>query len=120
MPRKYLLLLCLSSSLFLSYCNSNKGENKDATTNTDSKTTQNETSSTSASTPGEERAKISVSLAGGDMAGTYSAVCRDACCSWGIAGENVFGNQYSKTGKGPKELSSFQLIVDNVTQGNKT
>jgi hypothetical protein len=53
------------------------------------------------------------------MAGTYSATCKDGCCSWGIAGENVFGNQYSETGKGAKDLSSVQLIVDNV-KGNIT
>lgn len=53
------------------------------------------------------------------MAGIYSAICKDACCSWGIAGNNVFGNQFSETGKGPKELSSVQLIVDDVT-GNKS
>jgi hypothetical protein len=53
------------------------------------------------------------------MAGSYTATCKNSCCSWGIAGENVFGNQYSETGKGPKELSSVQLIVDNV-KGNVT
>jgi hypothetical protein len=31
----------------------------------------------------------------------------------------MFGNQYSETGKAPKELSSVQLIVDDVT-GNKS
>jgi hypothetical protein len=53
------------------------------------------------------------------MAGTYDAVCTEACCSYGIAGDKTFGNQYSATGKGPKELSSVQLIVDDVT-GNKS
>ena len=54
------------------------------------------------------------------MAGNYTATCKDGCCSWGIAGENVFGNQYSETGKGPKDLSSVQLIVDNVKGNTST
>ena len=66
------------------------------------------------------RSNIKLVITGGDMAGTYEATCSDACCSYGIAGEKVFGNQYSENGKGPKELSSVQLMVDDVTTGTKS
>ena len=115
MPNKP-IIYTLSAFLFLSACNSNKDEkaNKDATQKTDEAKTNN------ASTDKSKRASINVTITGGDMNGSYSAVCTDACCSWGIAGDNVFGNQYSENGKGPKELSSVQLIVDDVKQGNKS
>ena len=74
-------------------------------------------------TPGggnnKPRADIRLTLTGGAFAGTYNATCTDACCSYGIAGETTFGNQYSVTGKGDKELSSVQLVVEDVT-GDKT
>lgn len=66
-----------------------------------------------------EGANIRLIVTGGDMAGTYEAVCKTTCCSHGIAGKNVFGTQYSEEGKGPKELSSVQLMIGDVT-GDKT
>lgn len=96
-------------------------DNKDGGTNESGGSDTSESKSqTTTNTNSEVRANITVTITGGDMAGTYSAECRDACCSWGIAGENVFGNQYSETGKGPKELSSVQLVVDGVTSGKKS
>ena len=66
------------------------------------------------------RAEIKLVLTGGNFAGTYNATCTDACCSYGIADKNTFGNQYSETGKGEKELSSVQLIVEDVTGDKST
>ncbi|QKG51387.1 hypothetical protein [Hymenobacter sp. BRD67] len=39
--------------------------------------------------------------------------------SYGFAGKGQFGNQYSENGKKPNELSSVQLVVDDV-KGDKT
>jgi hypothetical protein len=74
----------------------------------------------SGSSDKKERASIKVVLTGGELAGTYNATCRDACCSYGIAEKTTFGNQYSETGKGEKDLSSVQLIVDDVTGDKST
>ncbi|MDQ2769358.1 MAG: hypothetical protein M3Y54_02510 [Bacteroidota bacterium] len=62
---------------------------------------------------------VHVVIAGGKHAGTYDAVMHDGGASYGMAGEHVFGNQYSESDKKPNELSSVQLTVDNVT-GDKT
>ena len=115
MPNK-LTIYTLAAFLLLSACNSNKDEkaNNETTQKTDEPKTSNP------STDKSKRATIDVTITGGEMNGSYSAVCTDACCSWGIAGENVFGNQYSESGKGPKELSSVQLLVEDVKQGNKS
>lgn len=94
------------------------GEAKKEESKTEQETNQAPASSETDSKK-EARANISVTLTGGDIPGTYQAVCSDACCSYGIAGEKVFGNQYSETGKGAKELSSVQLWIDDVT-GDKT
>lgn len=64
-------------------------------------------------------ANIKLVVTGGDMAGTYEATCSSTCCSHGIAGENVFGIQFTGEGKGEKELTSVQLMAGDVT-GNKT
>src|SRR5687768_5657376 len=103
------LLSGLIAIAFLASCNNNKEDDKDAK---ETKSEQNGTNTQQSTNASSTRAAIHVTLTGGDMAGTYTANCNDGCCSWGIAGENVFGNQYSETGKGPKELSSVQLIVD--------
>lgn len=108
--------LFLAGFIMLAACNDNANTNSnngDTATSTNTPTDETKTDNSAV------RANINVVISGGDMNGTYSAVCKDACCSWGIAGENVFGNQYSETGKGAKELSSVQLVVDGVT-GNKS
>lgn len=117
MQHKTLFFLGFAAFFALASCNDNKEESSELdapATNTEAPTDN------TASEKQEDRATINVTLSGaGDMDGSYSAICRDACCSWGIAGDKVFGNQYSETGKGPKELSSVQLIVDDV-DGNKS
>lgn len=118
MQHKKLFFLGLAAFFALASCNDNKEESSEL----DAPATNTEApADNSASVKQEDRATINVTLSGaGDMDGSYSAICRDACCSWGIAGEKVFGNQYSETGKGPKELSSVQLVVDDVEEGNKS
>lgn len=114
MQNKKLLPLA-AALMLLAACNANN--NAPNTPATDSPKTETTPSQSNAS---EVRSNINVAITGGDMNGTYTAVCRDACCSWGIAGDKVFGNQYSETGKGQKELSSVQLIVDDVTGDKST
>jgi hypothetical protein len=115
--KKDLLCVAAIALLMATSCNNNTdGNSKTASSSDSASTTNTQPSSTSTAS---EKASINVTITGGDMAGTYSATCKDGCCSWGIAGENVFGNQYSETGKGAKDLSSVQLIVDNV-KGNTT
>jgi hypothetical protein len=113
---KQIKLLSLSTVLILLMsCGDNKKPGTPAEPGEKEEQPKPETSKTA----GEPRATIKLTLAGDEMAGTYEAVCKDACCSYGIAGDKIFGNQYSETGKGPKELSSVQLVVNDVT-GNKT
>lgn len=68
----------------------------------------------------ETHGEIRLVMTGGDMAGTYEAVCREACCSYGLAGEETFGMQYSETGKAEKELSSVQMIVEGASDDVNT
>jgi len=56
--------------------------------------------------------EIKITLTGGANAGVYTAVSAEPTCSMGLTGEKSFGNQYSVSGKGDKEFSSLQLIVD--------
>src|SRR5262247_3370376 len=112
--KKDLLYGAAIALLLATSCN-NTDKNSKTASSSDTTSATNDQSSTANTT--SEKANINVTITGGDMAGSYSATCKDGCCSWGIAGENVFGNQYSETGKGAKELSSVQLIVDNV-KGN--
>ncbi len=63
--------------------------------------------------------EITVNLTGGSNAGTYKVSSKESTCSMGLTGEKSFGNQYSETGKGEKELSSVQMIADNYGEAKK-
>jgi hypothetical protein len=63
---------------------------------------------------GEVATTIHLVVQGGPHAGTYDAKSSDITCSYGLAGKETWGNQYSVTGKKPTELSSVQLIVPNA------
>jgi hypothetical protein len=115
MQLKIFVALGLSALVTLTACNDNSDKKSGSSTPSDSSNAGEKPAATNNSTV---RANINVTIGGGDMNGSYSAECRDACCSWGIAGNNTFGNQYSETGKGDKELSSVQLVVANVKEGN--
>jgi hypothetical protein len=109
-----IVLSGVTAMLLMASCNNDNGQTSKATASPDS------SNSATVSSSRADDPNINVTITGGDMAGTYSATCKEGCCSWGIAGDNVFGNQYSETGKGPKELSSVQLIVDNITGNTST
>ena len=99
-------------------CGNNNSSN-DQEKNTGDSTPGAGSTSGETNNQGKEGANIRLVVTGGEMAGTYEAVCKTTCCSHGIAGENVFGTQYSEDGKAPNELSSVQLMIGNVT-GDKT
>lgn len=112
---------CIVFFLLLATCAS-CGNNKTAESTTTTTTTVSgeEAGPATASPSGKApTAKVHVVVGSGPHAGTYDASCPTACCSYEIAGDNIFGNQYSETGKKPNELSSVQLVVNDVT-GNKT
>lgn len=73
------------------------------------------TSASSASdAPGAAKGKIHLEVSGGANAGTYDVEMKDAGCSYGLAGEHAWGNQYSIDTTDPKQLSSLQLIVPDA------
>jgi hypothetical protein len=68
------------------------------------------TAATDAST-GASKGKIHLEVTGGANAGTYDVEMKDAGCSYGLAGEHAWGNQYSIDTTDPKQFSSLQLVV---------
>ena len=114
------LLYAMIAFMLITSCNNSNQPNPKASSSSDSATASTSATQPASTNTGTEKAGINVRITGGDMAGSYSATCKEGCCSWGIAGDNIFGNQYSETGKGPKELSSVQLIVDNVKGNTST
>jgi hypothetical protein len=118
MQKKTLLYVC-TALIMLASCNNESKETETTSKDSTNANTTDENSIDKANMP--VMANINVTITGGEMAGTYTASCKEGCCSWGIAGEKIFGNQYSETGKSLKELSSVQLVVDDVTStGKKT
>lgn len=111
---KQKLIVILLVAFFAGCSNDNKTAGSETTKDSSGK--QETTTAAPLSGP---HANIKLVITGGEMAGTYEAVCQESCCSFGIAGDKTFGTQYSVEGKGPKELSSVQMIVNDVT-GNKT
>ena len=63
---------------------------------------------------GGEATTIHLVVGGGPHAGTYDATSDALTCTYGFAGPGSWGNQYSVTGKSPKEFSSLQLIVPDT------
>lgn len=63
---------------------------------------------------GASKGKIHLEVTGGANAGTYDVEMKDAGCSYGLAGEHAWGNQYSIDATDPKEFSSLQLVVPDT------
>ncbi|MFI5185343.1 MAG: hypothetical protein ACHQF0_01315 [Chitinophagales bacterium] len=120
MVNKKVLFYGATALLLMASCNNSN--------NTDSHKEQRSTpaklpdsSKTETISPNEPPANpnIFLTIAGGEMAGNYSAACKEGCCSWGISGDNIFTCQYSEMRAGAKGISVVQLLVDNV-KGNKS
>lgn len=81
---------------------------------TPAKTSDGESTFQVAAPTGKAATTIHLVVQGGPHAGTYDARSSDITCSYGLAGEGAWGNQYSVTGKKPNEFSSLRLIVPNA------
>ena len=55
---------------------------------------------------------ITLEIGAGPHQGSYETTSRDVTCSYGYAGEGLWGNQYSIDASTPETFSSLQLIVD--------
>jgi len=69
---------------------------------------------TSGASAGAAKGKIHLEVSGGANAGTYDVEMKDAGCSYGLAGEKAWGNQYSIDTTDPKQFSSLQLVVPDA------
>ena len=67
-----------------------------------------------AASAGAAKGKIHLEVAGGANAGSYDVDMKDGGCSYGLAGETAWGNQYSTDTTDPKQLSSLQLVVPDA------
>jgi len=63
---------------------------------------------------GGKATTIHLVVGGGPHAGSYDATSESLTCTYGFAGPGSWGNQYSVSGKSPKEFSSLQLIVPDT------
>jgi hypothetical protein len=97
------VLIFLATSLFLFACN-----NSSNTKNVSPAAT------TGSASPNQFASEISVTLTGGPNAGTYHVNSKDPTCSEDLTGKNSFGNQYSENGKKDNELSSLQLVINDI------
>jgi hypothetical protein len=68
----------------------------------------------SAAPEGASKGKIHLEVTGGPNAGVYDVDMKDSGCSYGLAGEGAWGNQYSIETNDPKQFSSLQMIVPNT------
>lgn len=65
----------------------------------------------STTTPAE---RVHIEVSGGPHAGVYDEQDSKTGCSYGLAGEKAWGNQYSIDTNDPKKFSSLQLIVPDT------
>ena len=57
------------------------------------------------------KGKVHLEVTGGKHAGTYDAQMKDGGCSYGLAGDGSWGNQFSIDTKDANQFSSLQLVV---------
>jgi len=57
---------------------------------------------------------ITLTVTGGEKAGTYEVTTQDTTCSYGLVGEDSWGNQYSVLTEDSDAFSSLQLIVPST------
>lgn len=63
---------------------------------------------------GAAQGRIHLEVTGGANAGTYDVEMKDGGCSYGLAGDKAWGNQYSVNTNDPKAFSSLQLVVPDA------
>lgn len=67
-----------------------------------------------ASSSGGSRGSVHLEVVGGKNAGTYDVQMPDGGCSYGLAGDKAWGNQYSIDTSDTKAFSSLQLVVPDA------
>lgn len=107
----------LSLLLALAACSKSTDSTKETTVATEAPATA--PAADAAPVSSDNKGTIHLVVTGGAHAGTYDAVMHDGGASYGFSGPGQFGNQYSEDGKKPNELSSVQLVVNDV-KGDKT
>ncbi|HEX6598208.1 MAG TPA: hypothetical protein VF034_02730 [Gemmatimonadaceae bacterium] len=102
------MMAALSLITFATACSTKESATADSTGSPSS------TAATSDASAGASKGKIHLEVTGGDNAGTYDVEMKDTGCSYGLAGEHAWGNQYSIDTTDPKQFSSLQLVVPNT------
>lgn len=74
----------------------------------------NASANASGDAAGPVKTRIVLDVTGGAHAGHYEVSSTKTTCSYGLAGDGSWGNQYSETGKADNMLSSVQLIVPDA------
>lgn len=63
---------------------------------------------------GDDKGSVHLEVVGGPHAGSYDEKMIGTGCSYGLAGQGAWGNQYSVDTQDPKKFSSLQLIVPDA------
>ncbi len=107
--RSRALVAALTLITLVAACSKKEGAGDDSTTPAATSTTAGADAS-----GGAVQGKIHLEVSGGANAGSYDVEMKDGGCSYGLAGDKAWGNQYSINTTDPKQLSSLQLVVPDV------
>lgn len=102
------LVAALGLITFVAACSSKESATADSTG------TSAGSASASSASSGASKGKIHLEVSSGANAGTYDVEMKDAGCSYGLAGEKAWGNQYSIDTSDPKQFSSLQMVVPDA------
>jgi hypothetical protein len=109
-------LAVMVSTLLLSACGSDDGGDVDDATEAPS--ASGAPSTPEAAAGGNAFVLENLTITGGEYAGTYTASAASAACSYGIAGADTWGIQFSESDQNP---GSIQAIIPDVPrEGGQT
>jgi hypothetical protein len=103
------IFAALTVFTFVAACSSREGATADS-----AGAAATSTAAASDAPSGEDKGKIHLEVSGGANAGTYDVDMKESGCSYGLAGETAWGNQYSIDTNDPKQFSSLQLVVPDT------
>lgn len=106
-PTRSSAILVLSALVLISCARKETGA-------TDSAAAPPTPSADAGTTGGAANGRVHLEVTGGPHAGTYDAGMASGGCSYGLAGEGTWGNQYSIDTTDPKTFSSLQLVVPDA------
>lgn len=107
--RSRVLVAAFTLVTLVAACSKKEGAGDDSTATATTSTTAASDASSGGST-----GKIHLEVSGGANAGTYDVEMKDGGCSYGLAGDKAWGNQYSINTNDPKQFSSLQLVVPDA------